>query len=86
MKKYKLTNEEIRVGGKKLRRIQALKTFGRVHAGDIGGFVEGEQNLSHEGKAWVCGNAVICDNAVVCGNAVASGDAAVCDDAGAGAD
>ena len=77
MKKYKLTNEEIRVGGKKLRRIQALKTFGRVHAGDIGGFVEGEQNLSHEGKAWVCDNAVASGDAAVCDDAVVRGNAVV---------
>ena len=49
--------------GKKLFRIKALIEFGNVKAGELGGFVEKEENLSHDGNAWVCGNAVVCGNA-----------------------
>lgn len=74
-KKYKLTDETINVGGKKLCRIEALKDFGDVEKGDKGGFIEDEHNLSHDGNSWVydngrvCGNGRVCDNAWVYGNA-----------------
>lgn len=31
--------------------------------GEIGGFIEDEKNLSHDGNAWVAGNARVTDNA-----------------------
>ena len=92
MKKYELTNETIQIEGKKLYRIKALIDFGDVKAGDLGGFIEKESNLSHLGNAWVydnarvCGNARVCDdawvydNARVYGNARVCGNAGVCDD------
>lgn len=55
MKKYELTNKTI--PGTNLRRIRALRDFGDVKAGDLGGFVESEKNLSHGGCCWVFGNA-----------------------------
>ena len=88
-KKYKLTDETINVGGKKLCRIEALKDFRDVKKGDKGGFIEDEHNLSHDGNSWVCGNARVCgdacvygnasvfDNASVCGNAMVCGDAKI---------
>lgn len=52
--KYEIKRDiDIRVGDKKLYAIQALRDFGDVSLGDIGGFVEGEHNLSHEGDCWV---------------------------------
>lgn len=48
-----------------LHRIRAVEEFGLVKVGDLGGWIEKEENLSHEGKAWVRGNAVVCDNAEV---------------------
>lgn len=93
MKKYELTNETIQIEGKKLYRIKALIDFGDVKAGDLGGFIEKESNLSHLGSAWiyddakVCddakvyGNAKVCDDAKVCGNAVVCGNAWIYDDA-----
>ena len=52
-KKYELTEEAIVVDGHKLHRIRALKDFADVKAGDLGGYVESEDNLSHEGNCWV---------------------------------
>ena len=60
-----------------LHRIRAVEEFGLVKVGDLGGWIEKEENLSHEGKAWVRGDAEVCDNAVVCGNAMICGNAKV---------
>ena len=74
-KKYKLTYETIEVEGKALYRIEALKDFCEIKKGDKGGFIESEDNLSHEGNAWVtddacvCGTARVTDDACVCGTA-----------------
>ena len=53
MKKYELTEETKVIGGKTLFRIRALRSFGGIKAGDLGGFIENERNLSHGGNAWV---------------------------------
>ena len=76
-KKYKLTDEAIQHCGKTLYRIEALIDFGDVDKGDKGGFVESEENLSHDGNCWVYDNAHVYDNANVCGNAKVGGDAKV---------
>ena len=72
-----------------LFRIKALKCFGGVMIGEIGGYVESENNLSQLGDCWiydnaqVCGDAIVCDyakvydNAQICGNAQIWGDAVV---------
>ena len=76
MKKFELTSESIvNIFGKKLFRIKALVEFGNVKEGELGGFVEKEENLSHEGNAWVYGNAWVCDDAWVYGDAKVCGDA-----------
>ena len=70
-----------------LHRIRSLKGFGTVKAGDIGGYIEHEDNLSHEGFCWihedakVFGNAQIFDNAHIYSDAVVCDNATVCDDA-----
>lgn len=59
MKKYKLTNETIVHFGFTLYRIEALMDFSDVKAGDKGGFVQSENNLSQLCNAWVYGNAKV---------------------------
>ena len=82
MKKFKLTSEFIvDISGVKLFRIKALIEFGNVKAGDLGGYIEKEENLSHMGNAWVSGNAQVSGDARVFGNARVSGDAQVFGDA-----
>ena len=81
MKKYELTAEFIEKWGKKLFRIKALISFGSVEAGELGGYIEKEDNLAHDGNAWVSGNARVSGNAWVYGNARVSGDAEVSGDA-----
>ena len=74
-KKYELTNETREFQGRVLHRIRALKDFGGVRAGDLGGWVEKEDNLSQLGACWVYGDAQVCENARV------YGDAQVCENA-----
>lgn len=82
MKKFELTTEtKINIFGKKLFRIKALISFGPISAGEKGGWVEKEENLSQSGNAWVFGNAEVSGNAYVSGNTEVSGNACVCDNA-----
>ena len=82
MNKYELLQDDkIEVSGHILYRIRALKDFGNVKAGDIGGYIEREENLSQEGICWVYGNAEIYGNAEVCDNARVYGSARVYDNA-----
>lgn len=69
MKKYELTTNTRTVAGRTLYQIRALASFGDVHAGDFGGYIEKEDNLSQAGTAWVYGNAQVYGNARVYGNA-----------------
>ena len=76
-KKYKLTDETINLNGVTLYRIEALKYFGEIKKGDKGGFIESENNLAHEGDAWVSDDACVYDNARVSDNASVSNNARV---------
>ena len=75
--KYKLTNEIKEFRGHTLHRIEALKDFGDVKAGDKGGWVASEDNLSHNGNCWVYDNAQVCEGAWIFGNARVYGNAEV---------
>ena len=81
MKKFELTSEFVTFLGKKLFRIKALVSFGDVAEGELGGFIERENNLDQYGDAWVCGNARVYGNAQVSGDARVCGDARVYGDA-----
>ena len=78
-KKYEFTGEAHTLhDGTILRRIRAIKNFGNVKAGDLGGFIENEKNLSHEGLCWVSDEARVFDSASVSGSAWVFGSARVC--------
>ena len=77
MRKYEFTGETKVFLNKTLHRIRAIVDFGTVHAGDVGGWVEKEENLNHCGTAWVSGNAWVSGTAKVSGNAWVSGNAKV---------
>lgn len=51
--KYKIVNETRVIDGKTVYRIEALKSFGHIKKGEIGGFVESYDNLSQEGNCWI---------------------------------
>ena len=82
--KYEFTGEMKKVGlfgDIIVRRIRATIAFGVVKAGDLGGWIEKEENLSQEGDAWVYGDARVYGDAEVYGDARVCGDAWVCGDA-----
>ena len=81
IKKYELTDETLNYNGYILHRIKAVRDFGLVRAGDLGGWIEKEDNLSHEGNCWVYDEAKVYRNAVVKDNAKVFGDAVVYDNA-----
>lgn len=74
-----------------LHRIRALRDVGEnVHKGDLGGYVQSEDNLSQQGNCWLYNDSIACDEAVVSesaqlrdravvkGSALVSGSALVC--------
>lgn len=78
-RKYELTDHVcvLNSGQVKLRRIRALVTIpNRVTKGELGGFVEGEHNLSQEGKCWIGKGAMVYGKARVTDDAYIT-DAAV---------
>ena len=89
MKKYELTGETKEIGGVTLHRIRALVDIpgNDVKAGDLGGWIEVERNLSQKGAAWVAdearvmGEALVMDSARVTGKARVMGEARVMDSA-----
>lgn len=64
-----------------LYRIRALKDFEDVMAGDLGGYIEKEENLSQEGNCWVSDEARVYDNAKVSGSAEVYGNTKIYNDA-----
>ena len=83
MKKYELTDITIEQSGVtlyRIRAVRAIKAFG-VKKGDLGGYVEKEENLSQSGNAWVSDNASVYGDASVSDNASVYGDAWVYDNA-----
>ena len=77
LRKYELlAGDCIRVGDRTVYRIRALRDFGDVRRGDLGGYIESESALAHEGDAWVQDAAqVYGQNARVSGNARVKGEA-----------
>ena len=87
-KKYELLKDDYKeVYGIKLYRIRALKDFGDVKKGHVGGYIEKEENLSQinncwvDGEAKVYGKAEVWGKARVYGKAQVYGEAQVCGDA-----
>ena len=80
-RKYELTQESIVVDGHILYRIKALRNFSNVKVGDFGGYIEFEDNLSHEGKCWVYDNSQVYEDANVSENAKVYGKSQVYGDA-----
>lgn len=71
-RKYEFTGETNQLG---LNRIRAIRSFSGIMAGELGGWIGSEDNLSHEGNAWVADNAMVLDAARVSGDALLMGQA-----------
>lgn len=67
----------------RLYRIQALRDFGDVKKGDLGGYIQTQKNLSHSGNCWIYDKAIagddskVKDNAKVMDGAIVRGAAVV---------
>lgn len=86
--KYILTEETLSYKGHTLHRIKAIIDFGiDISRGDLGGWVESENNLSQEGECWISeeakvyGNARVSENARIEDFAEVYDNAKVCDSA-----
>ena len=79
MKKFEFTGEiKTTIGGIVLHRIKALVRIDLgystiIEVGDLGGWLEKEDNLSYLGSAWVSGDAEVFGDAKVFGDALISG-------------
>lgn len=74
-KHYELTDNTIEVDGHVLHQIICTEAFRFAYKGDLGGFIEGYQNLG--GNGWVFDNAKVYGGAVVIGNGIVSGNATI---------
>jgi hypothetical protein len=80
MRKYELlTAGAVRLGTRELYLVRALRNFGNVREGEIGGRVESEANLSHEGDAWIGGYAWVYGEGRISGDEVIKGNMVVKD-------
>ena len=79
MKKYKFTDETKIINGTVLRRIRAVRDIPEhgVRAGALGGFLQAECNLEHDGPSWVGGGACVLGSALVEDCAFVSGQTTV---------
>ena len=81
-KKYIIRKDRVKhYQGKTLYGIQALKDFGNVKKGKLGGYIEKEENLSQEGNCWVYNEAMVFDEAKVYGDAEVYDEARIMDSA-----
>ena len=77
-RKYEITDITEYKFERELYRIRALKNFGDVKKGDLGGFVSSYDNLSQDGDCWIYDNAAVVDNANIIEDAKIKGDAKIC--------
>lgn len=90
MVKYEMLKNDTKVvDGVTVYRIVALKDFGDVKKGDLGGYIEDYRNLSHNDNCWVYDNAVVLgcstveqsatvrDNAIIKGKAYLANDCTI---------
>ena len=81
-KKFELTDKFVfNTFGIKLFQIKCTKSFKYAKEGDLGGYVEKDENLDQESDAWVYGDAQVFGDAQVYGDAQVFGDAWVYGDA-----
>jgi hypothetical protein len=75
MKRYKLTKNTKVEFGVKLFQIEATVDFKYAKKGELGGWIEKEENLEQDGNAWVAGDARVFGDAQVSGDARVFGNA-----------
>lgn len=87
-KKYEFTGETMQFEGHTLKRIRYIRSFSQnianeITEGELGGWLEGEHNLSHDGtcfvseEAKVFGNAEVIEDAIICNTSVVKDNAKI---------
>lgn len=84
--KYELSEEAAMINGVLHHRIRAVRAFSlpngmSVASGQLGGWVENENNLAQEGKCWVTENAILSGNCRVEDDVLVRDNGYVCGDA-----
>lgn len=83
--KYEITNQTKTLeNGVVLHRIKALKTINGdkiIKVGELGGWVEGEYNLSQNGTSWIHDDSCVYDDAQVLNDAQIFNNSKICDSA-----
>ncbi len=68
-RKYRILEDDtIVVDDVTLYRIEAIRSFSNVPRGTLGGYIQAEKNLSHEGNCWIYNDAKAMDNSKVMKN------------------
>ena len=70
MEKYEFTGDTMIFEGRTLKRIRFLRKVWEIEKGSIGGWIEREDNLSHEGDCCVLENSKVFGHARVEGDSV----------------
>lgn len=78
-KKYILTDETKEVKGHTLHRIRAIVDFGNICEGELGGFVEYEDTLSHDGDCWIDEDVCVLGDSYICGDIQIYGNVVIVD-------
>ena len=78
-RKFELTDITMKFKGRTLYRIRALKDFRDVEAGDLGGWIQSENNLSQKGDCWVYDEAKCMDYAKIYDNSTMHNNSVMCD-------
>lgn len=73
--KYRLGEVVVRKGKNTVRRVVAVRDFGDVKKGDVGGCVQSYRNLSQKGDCWIYDEAVAEEQTRVYENAKLKGNA-----------
>ena len=75
-RKYEFTGLTREIDGHTLHQIRALRNLTNgVEVGDLGGFIENESNLSHDGECWVGNDDIYAEASMVFENGRVEGDA-----------
>lgn len=75
--KYAITSNKLIIDNRDFFQVKALKDFGDVKAGQLGGYIQSSENLSQEGNCWITRDVVLMDDARVEDNAFITGDSVV---------
>ncbi len=66
MKKYELLTEPRKITeGGVVYQIKALRDFGDVEAGDLGGWIDESSTLDHESDSWIYDNSMVFDGSTI---------------------